>query len=42
MAKLIVYYAHPGHKHSHANRAMVAEAKNVDGITFVDLYAITM
>ena len=39
MAKLLVYYAHPGHKHSHANRAMVAEAKTVDGITFVDLYA---
>ena len=39
MAKLLVYYAHPGHKHSHANKAMVAEAKKVDGITFVDLYA---
>ena len=39
MAKLLVYYAHPGHKHAHANRAMVAEAKTVDGITFVDLYA---
>jgi len=39
MAKLLVYYAHPGHKYSHANRAMVAEALKVDGITFVDLYA---
>jgi glutathione-regulated potassium-efflux system ancillary protein KefG len=39
MAKLLVYYAHPGHKHSHANKAMVAEAQKVDGITFVDLYA---
>ena len=39
MAKLLVYYAHPGHKHSQANKAMVAEAQKVDGITFVDLYA---
>ena len=39
MANLIVYYAHPGHKHSHANKAMMAEASKVDGITFVDLYA---
>ena len=39
MAKLIVYYAHPGHKHSRANKAMVAEAITVDGISFVDLYA---
>lgn len=39
MSKLIVYYAHPGHKYSHANRAMLAEADKVDGITFVDLYA---
>lgn len=39
MATLLVYYAHPGHKHSQANKAMVAAAKEVDGITFVDLYA---
>ena len=39
MAKLLVYYAHPGHKHSNANKAMVAEATKVSGITFVDLYA---
>ena len=38
MAKLIVYYAHPGHKHSHVNRYMAQAAKAVDGITFVDLY----
>ena len=36
MAKLLVYYAHPGHEHSHANRAMAAEAKDLEGITFVD------
>jgi glutathione-regulated potassium-efflux system ancillary protein KefG len=39
MARLIVYYAHPGHKHSHANRNMARTAARVDGITFVDLYA---
>ena len=39
MAKLIVYYAHPGNKYSHANAAMVERASDVDGITFVDLYA---
>lgn len=39
MAKLIVYYAHPGHKHSHANKAMFAAARSVNGITLVDLYA---
>jgi glutathione-regulated potassium-efflux system ancillary protein KefG len=39
MAKLIVYYAHPGHKHSHVNRHMARAAARIDGITFVDLYA---
>ena len=39
MSSLIVYYAHPGHKYSTANKMMTAEAKKVDGITFVDLYA---
>ena len=39
MAQLIVYYAHPGNRHSHVNRAMAAVARAVDGITFVDLYA---
>lgn len=39
MARLLVYYAHPGHKHSQANRAMVAEARKVEGIDLVDLYA---
>ncbi len=38
MAKLIHYYAHPGHRHSHANRAAWEAAKAVDGITQVDLY----
>jgi putative NADPH-quinone reductase len=38
MAKLIVYYAHPGHKYSHVNRVMAAVAAKVDSITFIDLY----
>jgi putative NADPH-quinone reductase len=38
MAKLIVYYAHPGHKYSHVNRVMAAVAAKIDSITFVDLY----
>ena len=39
MAKLMVYYAHPGHKHSHVNRYMATAAKSIDDITYVDLYA---
>jgi glutathione-regulated potassium-efflux system ancillary protein KefG len=39
MSKLIVYYAHPGHKHSHVNKHMARAAARIDGITFVDLYA---
>jgi putative NADPH-quinone reductase len=38
MAKLIVYYAHPGHKHSHVNRFMARAAAAVNDITYVDLY----
>lgn len=38
MARLIVNYAHPGHKYSHVNRFMARAASKVDGITFVDLY----
>ena len=39
MANLIVYYAHPGHKHSHVNKHMARAAASIGGITFVDLYA---
>ena len=39
MAKLIVYFAHPGQKFSRTNVAMVKAAQSIDGITFVDLYA---
>lgn len=39
MARLIVYYAHPGHKYSRVNRAMAEAAASVRDISFVDLYA---
>lgn len=39
MAKLLIYYAHPGQRHSYANRPMVRVANAVEGISFVDLYA---
>ncbi len=39
MAKLLIYYAHPGQAFSRANAAMAAAARDVAGITFVDLYA---
>ncbi len=39
MAKVIVYYAHPGHRYSHANKAMWETASGVDRVTRVDLYA---
>jgi glutathione-regulated potassium-efflux system ancillary protein KefG len=39
MAKLIVYYAHPGNRHSQVNKAMAAEARSIGGLTYVDLYA---
>ncbi len=38
MSNLIVYYAHPGHKYSHANGEMSRVASSLDGITYVDLY----
>lgn len=38
MARLLVYYAHPGQRYSHANAAMAGAAKAIDGISFVDLY----
>ncbi len=38
MAKLIVYYAHPGHPYSQSNYPMADVASALDGITFVDLY----
>lgn len=38
MARLLVYYAHPGHKHSHVNRYMAKVAKSLPDIELVDLY----
>ena len=39
MARLIIYYAHPGQRYSQVNRRMAAVAAAVDAVTFVDLYA---
>ena len=40
MARLLVYYAHPGHRTSHVNRAMAEVAEAVPDIAFVDLYRL--
>lgn len=40
MARVIVYYAHPGHRFSHVNAALFEAARDVDGITVVDLYSV--
>lgn len=39
MARIIVFYAHPGHSFSHVNAEMQRRASALDGITNVDLYA---
>ena len=39
MSRMLVYYAHPGHRHSHSNKAMLAAARAISGISVVDLYA---
>ncbi len=39
MARVLLYYAHPGHRHSHVNKEMFRAAQKVDGITIVDMYA---
>lgn len=39
MSSVIVYYAHPGHQHSVANRRMQDEIKTLSTVTQVDLYA---
>ncbi len=38
MARLLIYYAHPGQRHSQVNKEMARRAEQIDGITFVDLY----
>lgn len=39
VSKLLIYYAHPGHKHSQVNKEMAMEAEKIDDLTFRDLYA---
>ncbi len=39
MARLLVYYAHPGQKFSRVNALMADRARRTEGLTFVDLYA---
>ncbi len=39
MRDVLILYAHPGQKHSHANRLMTPVASGIDRVTFVDLYA---
>ncbi len=39
MARLVVNYAHPGHRFSRANLAMWNAARELEGITTRDLYA---
>ena len=38
MARLLVYYAHPGQRYSRANAGMARVAEGLEGISFVDLY----
>lgn len=40
MARLLVYYAHPGHRSSSVNRPMAKAARETKGIEFVDLYRL--
>lgn len=39
MARLLVYYAHPGHRFSQVNCELSRQARSVERISFVDLYA---
>lgn len=39
MRRVLVLYAHPGQRHSQVNQLMAAGAADIDGVTFVDLYA---
>ncbi len=38
MARLLVNYAHPGHRLSQVNKPLADTAAAIEGITFVDLY----
>ncbi|MGI9409475.1 MAG: NAD(P)H-dependent oxidoreductase [Hyphomicrobiaceae bacterium] len=35
---MLIYYAHPGHRMSRANRAMAEAARTIDQVRFIDLY----
>lgn len=37
--KTLILYAHPAQQHSRINRALAETARQVAGVTFVDLYA---
>ncbi|SLN22787.1 NAD(P)H-dependent oxidoreductase [Roseisalinus antarcticus] len=39
MARVLLYYAHPGNRFSKANTALLTAARSVDDIDIVDLYA---
>lgn len=39
MANVLVNYAHPGHRYSVANKALLAAARQLEKVTVVDLYA---
>ena len=39
LTRVLLYYAHPGHRYSHSNKAMWDLAQKVDGISRVDLYS---
>ncbi|PYE26435.1 Kef-type potassium/proton antiporter accessory protein (CPA2 family) [Rhizobium sp. PP-CC-3A-592] len=39
MARVLILFAHPGQRHSRLNVRMAHEARLLDGVTFVDLYA---
>ncbi|MEM8630347.1 MAG: NAD(P)H-dependent oxidoreductase [Pseudomonadota bacterium] len=38
MARVLIYFAHPGQRFSQVNASMAEHARRVEGITFVDLY----
>lgn len=39
MTSVLLYYVHPGQRFSRANAAMAQTARQIEGLTFVDLYA---
>lgn len=39
MARVLVLFAHPGQRHSRINSRLARTARDLEGITFIDLYA---